>query len=94
MTHLKLNQQIRHRRSIDLSAEHSLISDSRLPKEITPNSYDIELRPLIEDSTFTGTVKINASWQEQTNKITLHAHHDLQIDDSDIRVTQTWWQEQ
>lgn len=89
MNHL-IHQQIRHRRSIDLSAEHSLISDSRLPKEITPNSYDIELRPLIEDSTFTGTVKINCSWQEQTNKITLHAHHDLQIADSDIRVIRTY----
>lgn len=78
---------IRTARSIDLSAAHSLISDSRLPGEITPNNYTIDLRPNMEESTFTGKIKIIMTWQEPTNQITLHASHDLEIADSDIKLS-------
>jgi aminopeptidase N len=74
-------------RSIDLSAAHSLISDSRLPGEITPNNYTIDLRPSIEESTFSGKIKIVMTWQEPTNQITLHAAHDLDIAESDIKLS-------
>lgn len=74
-------------RSIDLSAAHSLISDSRLPGEITPNNYTIDLRPHIEESTFTGKIKIVMTWQEPTNQITLHASHDLEVAEPDIKLT-------
>ncbi len=79
---------IRAPRSIDLSATHALISDSKLPGEITPNNYTLDLRPNIEESAFTGSVKIVLTWQEPTNKITLHAANDLEIADSDIKLYQ------
>lgn len=81
--------QIRIRkRSIDLSAAHSLISDTRLPKEIVPTSYTLDIRPCFDEFTFTGKVKINVTWQEATNKISVHAHHDLEILNTDVVVTQ------
>lgn len=78
---------IRIGRSIDLSAAHNLISDSRLPGEITPNNYTIDLRPNIEDSTFSGKIKIVMTWQEPTNQITIHAAHDLEVAESDIKLS-------
>lgn len=78
---------IRTGRSIDLSAAHSLISDSRLPGEITPNNYTIDLRPNMEESTFSGKIKIVMTWQEPTNQITLHATHDLEIAEADIKLS-------
>jgi aminopeptidase N len=74
-------------RSIDLSAAHSLISDSKLPGEITPNNYTIDLRPNMEESTFTGKIKIVLTWQEPTNQITLHASHELEVAESDIKLS-------
>lgn len=74
-------------RSIDLSAAHSLISDSRLPGEITPNNYTLDLRPNMEESTFSGKIKIIMTWQEPTNQITLHASHDLEVAESDIKLS-------
>lgn len=74
-------------RSIDLSAAYSLIADSRLPGEITPNNYTIDLRPNIEESTFSGKIKIVMTWQEPTNQITIHAAHDLEIGESDIKLS-------
>lgn len=74
-------------RSIDLSAAHSLISDSRLPGEITPNNYTLDLRPNMEESTFSGKIKIVMTWQEPTNQITIHAAHDLEVAEPDIKLT-------
>ncbi|KAB0800196.1 hypothetical protein PPYR_05936 [Photinus pyralis] len=76
------------KRSIDLIASHSLIVDSRLPREIAPNSYTIELHPFPEEGYFKGKVKINLTWHEPANKITLHAHEDLVIEHSEVKVTQ------
>lgn len=72
-----------------MSAAHSLIPDSKLPSELTPTSYWLEIKPDILDSSFTGLVKINVTWLEETNKITLHAHHELTIAHADLKVTQT-----
>lgn len=82
-------------RSIDLSAAHSLISDSRLPGEITPNNYTIELRPNIDEATFSGKIKIVMTVQEPTNQITLHAAHEVEVAESDIKLSkigmdETW----
>jgi hypothetical protein len=79
---------LRAPRSIDLSATHALISDSKLPGEIIPNNYTLDLRPNIDESIFSGKVKIVLTWQEPTNKITLHASNDLEIADTDIKLFQ------
>lgn len=76
------------KRSIDLIAAHGLIGDARLPREVAPNRYYIELQPFIEEGYFKGRVKINITWQEPTNEIVLHADQDLEIANSDVGVVQ------
>jgi len=78
----------RSTRSIDLSAAHQLISDTRLPGEIVPNNYTIDLRPNMEESKFTGKIKIVMTWQEPTNQITIHCHNDLEVAENTIRLSQ------
>lgn len=75
-------------RSIDLSAAHSLIADSKLPGEILPTKYTIEIRPNLEEYNFWGKIKIGLIWQEPTNKIVLHASNELEIADDDVKVLQ------
>ncbi|KAK4881226.1 hypothetical protein RN001_004545 [Aquatica leii] len=76
------------KRSIDLIAAHSLIVDSRLPREIAPNSYSVDLHPFPEEGHFKGHVQINITWHEPTDKITLHVHEDLKISHSEIKIIQ------
>ncbi|XP_063926090.1 aminopeptidase N [Zophobas morio] len=71
--------EARTRRSIDLIAAHSLVADSRLPREISPNSYNLEIAPQLNEGTFNGRIRINVTWQEPTDKITLHAYENLDI---------------
>ncbi|XP_037027645.1 aminopeptidase N [Bradysia coprophila] len=78
--------QRKHKRSIELSAAHQLISDVRLPTDFTPLSYVLDLRPNLENSTFSGIVKINMSCEQQTNKIALHSHFDMKIVVADIKI--------
>lgn len=72
------------KRSIDLIAAHSLISDGRLPREVTPNSYRLDLQPFPEEGYFTGRVRINVTWQDTSDMITLHAHQNLEILSTEI----------
>lgn len=72
------------KRSIDTSASYALLTDDRLPTDIIPQSYEIHLEPNYEKGTFSGHVKINLVWKSDTNKIALHAHFDLNINDKKI----------
>lgn len=65
-----------------------MISDTRLPREVTPNSYRLKLCPCPETGVFEGTVWINITWQDTTDKITLHVHKDLQIAHDEVKVIQ------
>lgn len=76
------------RRSIDLAAAHSLIPDTRLPGNVQPNCYTLDVRPNFEDNVFGGNVKINVSVVEDTETILLHAHFDLELDESEVKVIQ------
>ncbi|KAK9874640.1 hypothetical protein WA026_005466 [Henosepilachna vigintioctopunctata] len=80
-----VNSSSVHKRSIDLIQAHGLISDSRLPLDITPSSYDLELQPFLEEGTFKGKIKISATWVEETNEITLHADANVQITDVQVK---------
>lgn len=82
----KLDATVRNRRSIDLSSAQKLITDNRLPTDIEPTSYILNLHPDFEASTFTGNVKINLTWRAEAKVIELHTHYDLQIDESNVRV--------
>ncbi|XP_062121831.1 aminopeptidase N [Drosophila sulfurigaster albostrigata] len=74
------------KRSIDMSAAYSLNTDDRLPKSVLPISYEIHLEPNYEECTFSGLIKIKLSWAADSKKISLHAHHDLNINDRKIKM--------
>ncbi|XP_055377677.1 aminopeptidase N [Condylostylus longicornis] len=76
----------RQKRSIDLSASHALIPDARLSKDVIPTSYVVNIRPNLDDGTFMGDIKMNLSWNDETKKISLHAHFDLEINEKDIKI--------
>ncbi|CAH1974580.1 unnamed protein product [Acanthoscelides obtectus] len=71
---------VRQKRSIDLIAAHSLISQERLPTDTAPSGYHLFLRPDFESGYFEGYVVINVTVQHKTYEIVLHAHKDLQIE--------------
>lgn len=77
---------VRNRRSIELSSAQKLITDNRLPADIEPLSYILDLHPDFEESTFTGIVKINLTWKTEAKAIELHSHYDLKIDEANVRV--------
>lgn len=79
----------RSRRAIDLSQEKKLISESRLPQDLVPNSYKLDLHPNFQDNTFHGRVLINATVLKWTNEIQLHSQVDMQIDTQDVLVRRT-----
>ncbi|KAG5881692.1 hypothetical protein JTB14_002175 [Gonioctena quinquepunctata] len=69
----------RHRRSIDLIAAHSLITQEKLPYDTMPSGYHVFLQPFPADGYFEGKVKINVTVQHKTHEIVLHAHPDLVV---------------
>lgn len=81
-----IHPQQRHRRGIDLSSTHSLISDTRLPRDFIPLNYTLDIRPNILESSFAGKIRIIVQCNETSDRITLHAHHELQIERSDIKL--------
>lgn len=69
-------------------------TDYRLPTSITPSSYNIWLMTDInelDNFTFTGSVDINASVAQKTNKIVLHSskltHNSISVHAGDKAVT-------
>uniref|UniRef100_A0A2M4AFZ3 Aminopeptidase n=1 Tax=Anopheles triannulatus TaxID=58253 RepID=A0A2M4AFZ3_9DIPT len=81
-------REYRLRRSIDLSATNPLISDVRLPTDLVPVSYSLYLHPDLQRATFTGAVNLTMLCTKRTNRITLHAHHDLRVDEVNLTVVQ------
>ncbi|XP_058063997.1 aminopeptidase N [Anopheles bellator] len=81
-------REYRIRRSIDLSAANPLISDARLPTDLVPVNYSLYLHPVLERATFSGAVNITIVCTKATNQLTLHAHHDLRVDEVNLRVRQ------
>ncbi|XP_035914900.1 aminopeptidase N [Anopheles stephensi] len=79
-------KEYRIRRSIDLSFTNPLISDTKLPNELVPSGYSLYLHPILEKSSFAGRVNITMMCAKSTNQITLHAHHDLTVDELDLEV--------
>src|SRR4026209_2452912 len=57
--------------------------DVRLPKNVVPTHYDIELKPDLDNFTFSGIETITLSVLKKTKKITLHSK-EIEIDTVDI----------
>lgn len=59
----------------------------RLPSEVTPISYHLEIKvPFTESDQFNGRVKINLTWSDTSDRITLNAHENLEISRVSIRM--------
>lgn len=80
----------RWKRSIDLNdVYYSKMRRYRLPSEVTPTSYHLEIKvPFIESDQFNGRVKINLTWSDTSDRITLNAHENLEISRVSIRMIQ------
>lgn len=79
---------MRDRRSIDLAAAHALIPETKLPTNVKPTCGGLEIRPDLEKNSFSGNVKHYVTIVEDTNKISLHAHPELEIEDADVKVSE------
>lgn len=78
----------RWKRSIDLNdVYYSKMRRYRLPSEVTPISYHLEIKvPFTESDQFNGRVKINLTWSDTSDRITLNAHENLEISRVSIRM--------
>lgn len=62
------------------------MADARLLRDITPVGYVLELQPFLEEGEFQGHVTINLTCLEDTDKIIVNAHQELEITDGDVTV--------
>lgn len=77
------------KRSIDLNDVYlSKVSQRRLPREVVPTSYHLELQPFIGNDKFKGRIKINVTWTDTSDTIILNAHPHLDISDYNVRATE------
>ncbi|CAH0553112.1 unnamed protein product [Brassicogethes aeneus] len=72
------------KRSIDLIAAHGLITDTKLPQDLIPHEYLIQIHPLPE-GVFNGKVSINFTVQQHTDTVALHFHPDMELLESSVR---------
>lgn len=81
-------RQHRIRRSIDLSATNPLIPDNKLPTDLVPVKYALQLDIDADQLAFHGNVNITMACTKRTNQINLHAHHDLHVDEENIEIVE------
>lgn len=67
-------------------AAQKLVADTRLSNEIEPLSYILQLHPNVSTSSFVGTIKVNLTWKVESKVIELHAHPELNINETDVKV--------
>ncbi|KAH8247933.1 hypothetical protein KR032_009345, partial [Drosophila birchii] len=66
----------------------NVISEARLPKDISPLGYEINIKPNMENQTFKGCIEIHLKWNNDSKKVHLHAHESLFIHQRAIKLTQ------
>ncbi|XP_026322027.1 aminopeptidase N [Hyposmocoma kahamanoa] len=74
-------------RSIDLNNAHGLAMETRLEKSVKPTGYRLELEPYLEDGLFKGHVSINVTWLEDTDEISVHCAHEIEITNTEVKAT-------
>ncbi|XP_029035079.1 aminopeptidase N isoform X2 [Osmia bicornis bicornis] len=79
----------RFKRSMDLNeVYHFKVRQHRLPQEVVPTSYHLELQPFVGNDKFNGRVRINVTWTDTSDTITLNAHPDIHILKYNVRITE------
>jgi aminopeptidase N len=78
----------RWKRSIDLNdIYYSKMRQYRLPNEVTPTSYHVDIKiPFIQSNQFNGRVKINLTWSDTSDRITLNVDPNLEISLVSVRL--------
>lgn len=85
--HASPNVPWKSKRSIELSSIYYFnVRQHRLPGEVVPTSYHLELQPFIGNDTFKGRVRINVTWTNTSDTITLNVHPQLKITDYGVRI--------
>lgn len=51
-----------------------------------PLSYNLTLNPCIEDSQWNGTIIIPILWKKESKIIELHAHQELEVDETKVQL--------
>ncbi|XP_045766151.1 aminopeptidase N isoform X1 [Maniola jurtina] len=73
-------------RSIDLNNARGLVMETRLEKSVEPTGYRLELEPYLEDALYKGHVSINVTWLEDSNTISVHCAHEVEITESEVKA--------
>ncbi|KOC69113.1 Aminopeptidase N [Habropoda laboriosa] len=60
---------------------------------IVPTSYHLELQPFVGNDKFKGRVKINVTWTDTSDTITLNVHPHLHITNYNVRLTEQSFEE-
>lgn len=58
----------------------------RLSSELEPLSYILQLSPNVSTESFIGTIKVNITWKIATKVIELHAHSELSINETNVKI--------
>ncbi|XP_050667556.1 aminopeptidase N [Leptidea sinapis] len=66
-------------RSIDVNNAYSLSLETRLEQIVEPTGYKLDIEPYLEDGLFKGHVKINITWVKESDEVSLHCAHELEI---------------
>ncbi|KAK1121271.1 hypothetical protein K0M31_010578 [Melipona bicolor] len=89
-----IEARIEVKRSIDLNDVYlSKVNQRRLPTEVVPNSYHVELQPFIGNDKFNGRVRIHVTWTDTSDTIVLNAHPDLAITKYNVKIIQASFEE-
>ncbi|XP_044004960.1 aminopeptidase N isoform X2 [Aphidius gifuensis] len=87
------DNRTKSKRSIDFNDVLKLPA-YRMPRDLKPLNYQLEIRPSTKDAIFKARVKIDALWSIEGSRIKLDAHSDLHITEVDIKCltnnTDTW----
>ncbi|CAL7933658.1 unnamed protein product [Xylocopa violacea] len=82
------------KRSINLNdVYHFKMPQHRLPSEVVPVSYHLELEPFIGNDKFRGRVRINVTWTDTSDTITLSVHPELDVSKYNVRITEPSFEE-
>lgn len=58
--------------------------ESRLEKSVEPTGYSLSLEPYLEDGYFTGKVRINVTFLQDVEEITVHCGPQLKILEQEV----------
>lgn len=73
-----------------MSATHSLIPDARLPKDVVPTNYNLDIAFDLgeEEQKLIAVMVMNLTFNEKADQISFHADRTLDLNDRKITLSQ------